>query len=219
MRVQGSGWAAGHGQRGAGVGTSRSVMSMARTAPAAQEGSIRQQQDGGTALRLPLLLPSADKANYRAARRVELTSGCTAAVHQGLASPPSTAPRRSACDGLTWCGVAAPCPSLSPRAHRARPLLAALLRCGTLGCSAAPEPPGAVLPAGPCGGPGAFLPAVTPGPHGPWDPDLQMPQGDEVTWGSSAMAMGTLHHHQDDVLLIFLLVLILVLLFLHHFVP
>lgn len=136
VRVQGSGWAAGHGQRGAGVGTSRSVMSMARTAPAAQEGSIRQQQDGGTALRLPLLLPSADKANYRAARRVELTSGCTAAVHQGPASPPSTAPRRSACDGLTWCGVAAPCPSLSPRAHRARPLLAALLRCGTLGlCS------------------------------------------------------------------------------------
>lgn len=45
-----------------------------------------------------------------------------------------------------------------------------------------------------------------------------MPQGDEVMWGSSAMAMGTLHHHQDDVL-IFLLVRILVLLFLHHFVP
>lgn len=51
--VKGSGWAAGHGQRGAGVGTSRSVMSMARTAPAAQEGSIRQQQDAGTAAAAP----------------------------------------------------------------------------------------------------------------------------------------------------------------------
>lgn len=53
MCVKGSGWAAGHGQQGAGVGTSRSVMSMARTAPAAQEGSIRQQQDAGTAAAAP----------------------------------------------------------------------------------------------------------------------------------------------------------------------